>query len=261
MPALRNVAVIQARVGSTRFPGKVLADLCGKPMLAHVIERVAMAETIDAVVVATTVEAGDDVVADLAGALGARVTRGPVADVLSRYVLAAGEHGADVVVRVTSDCPLVDPELIDVLVRMRASADADYASNELPPTYPQGYDVEVLTAECLRRLDVESVLDYHREHVTARLREHSGEYRTANMINDRDLSSIRLTVDVPEDLDRIRAILMALPPAPPPHLAAVVAYFESEPTLWDQSGLPARDERYRAQRDAARHHGDSAGTR
>jgi spore coat polysaccharide biosynthesis protein SpsF (cytidylyltransferase family) len=104
------------------------------------------------------------------------------------------------------------------------------------------------------------VLDYHREHVTARLREHSGEYRTANMTNDRDLSSIRLTVDVPGDLDRIRTILMALPSAPPPHLAAVVAYFESDPTLWDQSGLPARDERYRAQRDAARRRGDSAAT-
>ena len=132
MPAQRNVAVIQARTGSTRFPRKVLADLCGKPMLAHVIERVALAETLDDVVVATTVEGEDDVVANLAVACGARVTRGPVADVLSRYVLAAREHAADVVVRVTSDCPLVDPELIDRLVRMRASAEADYASNELP---------------------------------------------------------------------------------------------------------------------------------
>jgi spore coat polysaccharide biosynthesis protein SpsF (cytidylyltransferase family) len=251
MAAPRNVAIIQARAGSTRFPRKVLADLCGRPMLAHVIERVALAETLDGVVVATTVEAEDDVVADLAIACGSSVTRGPVANVLSRYLLAAREHEADVVVRVTSDCPLVDPELIDRLVRLRAAAEADYASNELPPTYPQGYDLEVLTAECLQRLDVESVLGYHREHVTARLREHAAEYRTANMVNDRDLSSLRLTVDVPADLDRVRTILMALPPTPPPKLAAVVAYFESDATLWDQSGLPARDERYRAQRDAA----------
>ncbi|MHB8488751.1 MAG: cytidylyltransferase domain-containing protein [Candidatus Dormibacteria bacterium] len=257
MATPRTVAVIQARAGSTRFPRKVLADLCGKPMLAHVVERVAQAATLDDVVVATTVEAEDDVVAELATACGARVTRGPVADVLSRYVLAAREHDADVVVRVTSDCPLVDPELVDRLVRMRASARADYASNELPPTYPQGYDVEVLTAGCLRRLDVESILDYHREHVTARLREHPAEYHTANMVNDRDLSSIRLTVDVPADLDRVRTILMALPPAPPPNLAAVIAYFESDATLWDQSGLPVRDERYRAQRDAARRRDDA----
>ena len=251
MAAPRSVAIIQARAGSTRFPRKVLEDLCGRPMLAHVIQRVALAATIDDVVVATTVEAEDDVVANLATQFGARVTRGPVADVLSRYVLAAREHDADVVVRVTSDCPLVDPELIDRLVRMRAAAGADYASNELPPTYPQGYDVEVLTAACLRRLDVESVLGYHREHVTARLREHAAEYRTVNMVNDRDLSFLRLTVDVPADLDRVRTILTALPPTPPPDLAAVVTYFESDSTLWDQSGLPARDERYRAQRDAA----------
>ena len=140
MSGPRTLAVIQARVGSTRFPRKVLADLCGKPMLEHVITRAALAETLDAVVVATTVEAADDAVADLAAACGALVTRGSVSDVLSRYLLAAEEHGADVVVRVTSDSPLVDPELIDRLVRLRASAEADYASNELPPTYPQGYD-------------------------------------------------------------------------------------------------------------------------
>ncbi len=205
-------------------------------MLAHVIERVALAETLADVVVATTVESEDDVVADLAVACGAHVTRGSAADVLSRYVRAAQEHDADVVVRVTSDCPLVDPELVDRLVRLRASAEVDYASNELPPTYPQGYDVEVLTTRCLRRLDVESVLGYHREHVTARLRENAAEYRTVNMVNDRDLSSIRLTVDVPADLDRVRAILTALPPTPPPNLAAVVAYFESDATLWDRVG-------------------------
>jgi spore coat polysaccharide biosynthesis protein SpsF (cytidylyltransferase family) len=251
MSTPRTVAVIQARVGSTRFPGKVLADLCGKPMLEHVIRRVALAETLDAVVVATTVASADDVVAELAVACGARATRGSVTDVLSRFVLAAEEHDADVVVRVTSDSPLVDPALVDRLVRLRVSEGADYASNELPPTYPQGYDLEVLTAECLRRLDAEAVMDYHREHVTALLREHPDAYRVTNMTNERDLSSIRLTVDVPADLDRIRTILTALPPSPPPNLAAVIAYFKSDATLQDQSALPARDERYRAQRDAA----------
>jgi spore coat polysaccharide biosynthesis protein SpsF (cytidylyltransferase family) len=251
MAGPRTVAVIQARVGSTRFPRKVLADLCGKPMLEHVIRRAARAETVDDVVVATTVEPADDLIVDLAHACGALVTRGSVTDVLSRYRLAAEEHRADVVIRVTSDCPLVDPDVVDRLVRLRESAGADYASNELPPTFPQGYDVEVLSFACLRRLDAEATVDYHREHVTARLREHAGEYRTANLLNDRDLSDIRLTVDVPADLDRIRTILAALQPEAMPNLSAVVAYFDSDRSLWDQSGLPARDERYRAQRDAA----------
>jgi spore coat polysaccharide biosynthesis protein SpsF (cytidylyltransferase family) len=248
---LRTVAVVQARMSSTRFPGKVLADLGGKPMLAHIIERLQLAEMLDQVVVATTDRSEDDAVADFASACGARVTRGSLADVLGRYVLAAGEHDADVVVRITADCPLVDPELVDRLVRVRAAADAEYASNVLEPSYPEGYDAEVLTAECLRRIDVESTLDYEREHVTPRIREHPDEYRTAQLRNDRDLTWIRLTVDVHADLERVRTILDALPSSPPPDLGAVVAYFEGHAELWDQRHLPARNERYLAQRAAA----------
>ncbi len=250
MPAQPTVAVIQARLGSRRFPGKVLADLCGKPMLAHVIDRVQLAATVDEVVVATTTAGEDDAIAELAVERGAGVTRGSISDVLGRYVLAADEHHAAVVIRVTADCPLVDPAILDALVRLRSTEDADYASNELPPTFPQGYDLEVITAACLRRLDGMAVAAHHREHVTAWLREHPRDFRTANLVHDRDLSSIRLTVDVLADLDRVRTIVAALPATPPPDLAAVVAYFESDSTLWDQTGLPARDERYRAQRDA-----------
>jgi spore coat polysaccharide biosynthesis protein SpsF len=248
----RTVAVIQARTGSTRFPAKVLADVCGRPMLAHVIERVSRATMIDAVVVATTVNPEDDAVASLAVECGALVTRGPVNDVLTRYLFAAAGNAADVVVRVTADCPLIDPVIIDSVVRARADAGADYASNVQPPTFPEGYDVEVLTTECLRRLDREAVADYEREHVTARIRERPQEYRTARVLGDRDLSSIRLTVDVPEDLSRVIAIVSALPASPPPDLATVVAYFQTDASLADQSRLPSRDERYRAQRDAAR---------
>jgi spore coat polysaccharide biosynthesis protein SpsF (cytidylyltransferase family) len=214
---LRTVAVVQARMSSTRFPGKVLADLGGKPMLAHIIERLQLAEMLDQVVVATTDRSEDDAVADFASACGA----------------------------------LVDPELVDRLVRVRAAADAEYASNVLEPSYPEGYDAEVLTAECLRRIDVESTLDYEREHVTPRIREHPDEYRTAQLRNDRDLTWIRLTVDVPADLERVRTILDALPSSPPPDLGAVVAYFEGHAELWDQRHLPARNERYLAQRAAA----------
>ena len=248
---LRTVAVVQARMSSTRFPGKVLADLCGEQMLAHIIRRLQLAATLDAVVVATTDRSEDDAVAECADACGAGVTRGSLTDVLGRYVLAADEHNAGVVVRITADCPLVDPGLVDGLVRIRADADADYASNVLEPTYPEGYDAEVLTTGCLRRIDVESTRDYEREHVTPRIREHPDEYRTAQLRSDRDLTWIRLTVDVPADLERVRTILAALPPSPPPNLAAVVAYFETHTELWDQRHLPSRNERYLAQRAAA----------
>lgn len=250
--ALRTVAVVQARMSSTRFPGKVLADLCGKPMLAHIIERLRIAETLDEVVVATTDGPEDDAVAELAAEYGAGVTRGSLSDVLGRYVLAAEQHDAAVVVRITADCPLVDPDLVDRLVRIRADADADYASNVLEPSYPEGYDAEVLTVDCLRRIDAESVIDYEREHVTPRIREHPDEYRIVQMRNERDLTAIRLTVDVPADLERVRMILSALPSSPPPNLGAVVAYFESHAELWDQRHLPVRNERYLAQRAAAR---------
>jgi spore coat polysaccharide biosynthesis protein SpsF len=122
----------------------------------------------------------------------------------------------------------------------------------MPPTYPEGYDVEAVTLECLERLDVEARSDWEREHVTVRIREHPEDFRTVNVSNDRDLSAIRLTVDVARDLDRVASILSALPSAPPPDVATVVAYFEmADEALRDQTGLPRRDERYRAQRDAA----------
>jgi spore coat polysaccharide biosynthesis protein SpsF len=247
-----TVAVIQARMGSTRFPGKVLADLCGRPVLAHVIERVSRAATVDSVVVATTTDPGDDAVVALAEELNIKVSRGPVNDVLTRFLVAAREHSADVVVRITADCPLIDPAILDTVVCARAEVDADYASNVKPPTYPEGYDVEAVTLECLKRLDVEAVTDWEREHVTARIRERPDEFRTVNVANDRDLSPIRLTVDVVEDLVRVTRILTALPPVPPPDISTVLAYYETaDESLRDQSGLPRRDERYRAQRDAA----------
>jgi spore coat polysaccharide biosynthesis protein SpsF (cytidylyltransferase family) len=249
---MRTVAVIQARCGSTRFPGKVLATLQGRPMLAHIVERVSRAALIDRVVVATTDQPGDDVVADLAAAAGAGVTRGSEQDVLSRYVLAAREHGADVMVRITADCPLIDPVIVDSVIRARDDQDADYASNVEPPTYPEGYDCEVFTAACLSRVDREATLAYEREHVTVRVREHLGDFRTAHVAHDPDLSWMRLTVDVPADLARVARLLESLPASPPPDLEAVVAAFERDPALQDQSELPQRNERYRAQREAAR---------
>jgi spore coat polysaccharide biosynthesis protein SpsF (cytidylyltransferase family) len=249
---MTTVAVIQARCGSTRFPRKVLAPLQGRPMLAHIIERVSRATLVDRVVVATTDTHKDDEVAELAAGAGAGVTRGPEDDVLGRYVLAAREHRADVIVRITADCPLTDPDVVDSVVRARDEQNADYASNVEPPTFPEGYDCEVFTAECLARVDAEATLAYEREHVTVRVREHLDDYRTVHVAHDPDLSWMRLTVDVPADLVRVTRLLESLPESPPPDLAAVISAFERDPALHDQSGLPLRNERYRAQREAAR---------
>jgi spore coat polysaccharide biosynthesis protein SpsF (cytidylyltransferase family) len=174
-----------------------------------------------------------------------------VEDVLGRFVQAASEHRADVVVRITADCPLVDPAVIDRVVRARADEDAEYAGNVEPPTYPDGYDVEVLTAACLARLDREAVLPHEREHVTARVREHPGEFRAINVRWDHDSSWIRLTVDVPADLERVSAVLAALPTAPPPDVETVARYCEEHARNGREGDLPQRDARYRAQRDAA----------
>jgi spore coat polysaccharide biosynthesis protein SpsF (cytidylyltransferase family) len=220
-------------------------------MLAHIIERVSRASLVDRVVVATTVGAIDDPVAALVEASGAGLTRGSEDDVLSRYVQAAREHAADVIVRITADCPLTDPNVVDTVIAARARAGADYASNVEPPTFPEGFDCEVFTAECLRRVDQEATLAYEREHVTVRVREHLTEYRTEHVAHIPDLSWMRLTVDVPADLERVARLLDSLPASPPPDLAAVIAAFERDPSLHDQTGLPLRNERYRAQREAA----------
>jgi spore coat polysaccharide biosynthesis protein SpsF (cytidylyltransferase family) len=190
-------------------------------MLAHVIKRVQACTSVDRVVVATTTAPADDAVADLASRMGVQVVRGPVDDVLTRYVAAARESCADVVVRITADCPLVDPEVVDTAVRRRAETGADYVSNLTPRTYPNGYDVEVITRSCLERVDQEALTGAEREHVTLRVRDHLQEYRTANIRTPRDLSQLRVTVDYPEDLLQVSNILEALAPNPMPGFTAV----------------------------------------
>jgi spore coat polysaccharide biosynthesis protein SpsF (cytidylyltransferase family) len=246
-----TVAVIQARCGSTRFPRKVMAPLQGRPMLAHIIERVSRATLVDQVVVATTDSSIDDEVAALTLASGAGLTRGPEDDVLTRYVMAAREHDAEVIVRITADCPLTDPAVVDSVIRARSRDDSDYASNVEPATFPEGYDCEAFTSACLTRIDQEATLAYEREHVTVRVREHLDAFRTTHVAYGPDLSWMRLTVDVPADLERIARLLDSLPSTPPPDLAAVIAAFERDPSFRDQTGLPLRNERYRAQREAA----------
>ncbi len=195
-------------MGSTRLPGKVLADIAGRPMLEWVVTRVGRATAVDEVVVATTTLGQDDVLVERARDLGVRAVRGDADDVLSRYVAATRETEADIVVRVTSDCPFIDPDLTSrVVARLRdADPGVDYVSDALPPrTFPRGLDVEAVTIRALLEADRLDSDPGTREHVTPFIAE-SGRFRVAAVSNDEDLSDVRWTVDTEADLEVARRI-------------------------------------------------------
>ena len=165
--ALRTVAIIQARMTSTRLPGKVLKEICGKPMLARQIERVARARLVDLVAVATSEDASDDPIAALCAEFGVPSYRGSLADVLGRFQGAAERLGpADHIVRLTGDCPLSDPSIVDACVAVHIANGADYTANGVERTYPDGLDVEVMTSSVLARAAREAKDPFQREHVT-----------------------------------------------------------------------------------------------
>jgi len=202
---------------STRLPGKVLADLGGQPLLGHMLARVRRAERLDATWVATTANATDDAVAALCEAQGVPVFRGDEADVLGRFVGAAKAARADVVVRLTADCPMMDPGLIDEAVARRAAGGFDYLSNAGERTYPDGLDIEVFTRAALDEAAEKAHMPFHREHVTPYLRTGmyadipTGAFKVGSVEGPADFSHLRWTVDTPDDLERVRAMVDALP--------------------------------------------------
>ena len=203
------VAIIQARMGSTRLPGKALIDLAGEPMLARVVRRVQRAQSIGTVVVATTSHPADDTIAQLCASRAWPCARGSEDDVLDRTYQAAVTHQADVVVRITSDCPLIEPAVIDQVVdeflaRQPAVA---YASNvQAPRTFPRGLDTEVIRFDALARAWREDTNPAWREHVTPYIYRHPESFACHGVVSDRDLSTMRWTVDTPEDLEFVRCI-------------------------------------------------------
>ncbi len=203
---MRVVAIIQARTGSTRLPGKVLQDLAGQTMLARVIRRTERATLLDDVVVATTTNGQDDPVVAECRRLGARWFRGNEQDVLDRYFSASEASRAELVVRVTSDCPLIDPGVIDRVVAAFLRERPDYASNFLERTYPRGLDNEVFAFDGLARAWCEATRPYQRVHVTPYFYENPSLFRLLAVKHDRDLSQGRWTVDTPADMRFARAI-------------------------------------------------------
>ena len=229
------IAIIQARMGSSRLPGKVLAEIHGRPMIAWVVERARKAKLLDAVVVATTVDASDDAVAALCETRGYTYVRGRAADVLYRYVQAAEMYSADVVVRLTGDCPLIDPDVIDTTIQAFLDSDPPsvYGSNRIVRTFPIGLDVEVMTFDALEMANREAKEPYHREHVTPYFYEDTNRFPIVSVRADGDYGNYRWTVDTTEDLRFVRETVSRLKDANSFTWKDVLAILETEPELME----------------------------
>jgi spore coat polysaccharide biosynthesis protein SpsF len=233
---LKIVAIIQARMGSTRLPGKVLKDLEGETVLARVVNRLRRARLVDEVLVATTDRAPDDAIVAECRRLSAAVSRGAQDDVLDRYFRAAQLAGADVVVRITSDCPLIDPEITDKTIAAFMEARPDYASNALARTYPRGLDTEIMSAAALGRAWQEARKPHEREHVTPYFYEHPAEFKLLSVTGDADYSAHRWTVDTAEDLALMQAIYARLKDRPMFLWRDVLDLLDREPGLVELNG-------------------------
>lgn len=214
-------------MGSSRLPGKVLADLGGRPVVQHVLRRAAAIDGVDDIVLAIPAGADDDPLEAAARAVDVRVLRGHQTDVLSRYHEAAELTSAEAIVRVTADCPLLDPAISGRVVARFHAGGADYVSNIHPPTFPDGYDTEVMTRDALDTAWRDARDPYEREHVTPFIWTRPERFRLANVADAEDRSSWRLTLDTADDLERLRAIWLRL--GPDAGLTDVIALLGREP--------------------------------
>lgn len=240
---MTTVAIIQARMRSTRLPGKVLADLGGKPVLQWVADAARAIPGVDEAIVATSTGADDDTVAAWGARSAVRIFRGDEDDVLGRFAGAAHLGKADLIVRVTADCPLLDPVEAGKVVAAVAGGDADYACNNDPPTYPDGLDCEAFTRAALDRAAAEARRPSEREHVTLFIREPKNGFRRINIrCPHGDLSGERWTLDTLEDLALLRAIAPSLSGTRPPRLTEVLAAIDRSPELRRINGGIVRNE-------------------
>lgn len=206
------VAIIQARMASTRLPGKIMVNVAGKPILEHIIERIKKSQLIDKIVVATTVKEQDKPTIAIANKCNVESFAGSEEDVLDRFYQAAKVYEADIIVRITADDPFKDPEVIDKVVTcyLGYKSATDYASNTINPTYPLGLDVEVFSFDTLERTWREAKEPFEREHVTPYIWGHPEIFRLANVQNEEDLSHLRWTLDNEADLEFIQEVYAIL---------------------------------------------------
>lgn len=229
------VVIIQARMASSRLPGKVMRLLGGQPALAWSVERCRHAQTVKQVLVATTDDPADDAVAELCAERGWPVYRGSVFDVLDRYVQAARSVQAEVIVRVTADCPFIDPQVIDLLVTEFLRGEADFVANRLPPpaarTWPIGLDAEVCALSGLERAWREATLKHEREHVMPYFYDSPGRFRVRVVEHEPSYGQQRWTLDTPEDLLLLQALAERLGGNMQASWKDVLALIEREPEL------------------------------
>ena len=203
------IAIVQARMGSTRLPGKVMLNLLGQPMLVHDIERIKRSKRINEIVIATTTDSSDEIIVQLCQDRGWLYFRGSELDVLDRYYHCAKKYCADVVVRLTSDCPLIEPTIIDRVIEafMDHSPDMDYFCNFIPQrTFPRGLDTEVISFDALEKSWKEDSNPLLREHVTQYILQNPEKFRISGITNDCNLSHLRWTVDTKEDFQLVQEI-------------------------------------------------------
>jgi spore coat polysaccharide biosynthesis protein SpsF len=232
---MKKAAIVQARTGSTRLPGKVLLDLAGRPVLARVIERLRECRKLDEIIVATSSRKGDDAIEELCLELATPCFRGSEDDVLDRFYQAARSHKADTIIRITADCPLIDPALIDRMTTLFTELDppADYLSNTLKRTYPRGLDAEIFSFQALEKAWRKASHPAEREHVTPYIYRRPEEFRLAGYAAGPDLSHHRWTLDTPEDYALIRALYEALyRPGQSFGMMEIVNFLDTRPELY-----------------------------
>jgi glutamate-1-semialdehyde 2,1-aminomutase len=238
---MKVVAIVQARMGSTRFPNKVMKPIAGVPMIERLLTRLARSKQIDQIVLATSTDDSNTPLVEHVQKLGYTCVRGSESDVLDRYLVAARQAQADVVVRITGDCPLIDPALVDQVIAQFETEGVDYLSNTAPASYPDGLDTEVFTLQALERAGRESQDQFDHEHVTPYLRK-PGLYKTGTMQHSEDLSSLRWTVDEPADFEVVSQVFEYFAPNIYFSWAEVLDLQRSQPALFAANNNIIRNE-------------------
>lgn len=238
---MKIVAIIQARMGSIRFQNKVMRQINGTPMIEIILNRLNKSKLINQIVLATSKEKNNQAIIKLSKKLGFQYYEGSELDVLDRYIKAAEKFDADIIIRITGDCPLVDPFLVDDCIKKFLDSNIDYYSNTMPPTFPDGLDIDVIKFSALKKAAKESTKNSHREHVTPYIRENNF-FSKLNYLNDEDLSSLRWTVDTSEDFEVISSVFNYFKPDIYFSWKDVLQLYYNKPSLFSANSLIQRNE-------------------